>query len=85
MIVDITHINTTISSYDFRLVGSQTLFVTIYRVSILSFSVNPYDGVSMGDILKWIVYREIPMEIDDLGIPPFMETLISYTVISLMN
>ena len=34
-------------------------------------------GVSInGGTPKWMVYRENPTEMDDLGVPPFQETSI---------
>ena len=31
----------------------------------------------MGGTPKWMIYKENPIEMDDLGVPPFMETPIS--------
>ena len=34
----------------------------------------------MGVPLKWLVYKGNPIKMDDLGVPPFMETAISHII-----
>ena len=34
------------------------------------------DFHSLGGTPKWLVYKANPIEMDDLGVPPFMETSI---------